>query len=46
MKRGDDMAMYRVFPGSDNESHIEPLKLEDQAYLEAFNNITEAGIHH
>ena len=40
------MAMYRVFPGPDNESHIEPLKLEDHAYLEAFSNITEAGIHH
>ena len=40
------MAMYRVFPGPDNESHIEPLTLEDHAYLEAFNNIGEAGIHH
>ncbi len=40
------MAMYRVYPGPDGESHIEPLQIEDHAYLEAFSNITEAGIHH
>ena len=40
------MAMYRVFAGSDNESHIEPLNLNKYFYLEAFDNITEAGIHY
>ena len=40
------MAMYRVYPGPDGESHIEPMNLEDHAYLESIQNIAEGGIHH
>ena len=40
------MAMYRVYPDENGESHIEPLALDDHRYLEAFDNITEAGIRH
>ena len=36
------MAMYRVYPGLDGESHIEEL----QADLSSFTNIAEAGISH
>ena len=40
------MAMYRVYADEDGESHIEPLSLDDHAYLEAFDNVAEAGIRH
>ena len=40
------MAMYRVFAGPDQESHIEPLNLNNHSYLEAFDNISEAGVHY
>ena len=40
------MAMYRVYPDADGITHIEPMSLEDHAYLEAIDNIKEAGIHH
>ena len=40
------MAMYRVYPGAAGETHIEPLSLDDHAYLEALNIISEASVRH
>ena len=38
------MAMYRVFAGSDGESHIEELRLEDHPELAAMMNISEVRV--
>ena len=38
------MGMYRVFAGSDGESHIEELKLEDHPELGALTNISEVKV--
>ena len=40
------MAMCRIFPGTHQESHIESSNLTDHSYLQAFNSVTEMGIHH
>lgn len=36
--------MYRVFAGSDGESHIEELRLEDHPELGALTNISEVKV--
>ncbi len=38
------MGMYRVFAGSDGESHIEELKLEDHPELGALTNVSEVKV--
>ena len=38
------MGMYRVFAGSDGESHIEELKLKDHPELGALTNISEVKV--
>ncbi len=38
------MGMYRVFTGSDGESHIEELKLADHPELGALTNIGEVKV--
>ncbi len=38
------MGMYRVFAGSDGESHIEELTLEDHPELGALTNISEVKV--
>lgn len=38
------MGMYRVFAGSDGESHIEELRLEDHPELGALTNIGEVRV--
>ena len=38
------MGMYRVFAGSDGESHIEELSLEDHPELGALTNISEVKV--
>ena len=38
--------MYSVFAGADLENHIESLNLEKYSHLEAFDKITEAGVHY
>ena len=38
------MGMYRVFAGSDGESHIEELKLADHPELGALTNISEVKV--
>ncbi|MDA1127820.1 MAG: hypothetical protein O2913_03850 [Chloroflexi bacterium] len=40
------MAMYRVFAGSDGESHIEELRLEDRPELGALTNVSEVRVQH
>ena len=37
------MAIYRVFPDADGESHIEEMKLEDHPELGALINVSEVG---
>ncbi len=39
------MSIYRVFAGTDGESHIEELDLEKNTELSSFLNVAEAGIH-
>ena len=39
------MSIYRVFAGTDGESHIEELDLEKNTELSSFLNVEEAGIH-
>ena len=36
--------MYRVFPDSDGESHIEELRLEDHPGLGAMTNVSEVKV--
>ncbi len=38
------MGMYRIFAGSDGESHIEELKLVDHPELGALTNISEVKV--
>ena len=38
------MAIYRVFPDADGESHIEEMKLADHPELGALANLTEARV--
>lgn len=38
------MAIYRVFTGSDGESHIEEIRLEDRPELGAMTNLTEVRV--
>jgi len=38
------MAMIRVFPGIDGESHIEELRLEDHPELGAMTNVSEVKV--
>ena len=38
------MAIYRVFPGADGESHIEDLKLEEHPELGALVNVSEVRV--
>ena len=38
------MGMYRVFAGSDGESHIEELRLEDHPELGAMMNVSEVRV--
>ena len=38
------MGMYRIFAGSDGESHIEELKLADHPELGAMTNVSEVKI--
>ena len=38
------MAIYRVFPDADGESHIEELDLADHPELGALTNVTEARV--
>ncbi|MCH7737521.1 MAG: hypothetical protein IH872_08995 [Chloroflexi bacterium] len=38
------MGMYRVFSGSDGESHIEELRLEDHPELGAMTNVGEVRV--
>ncbi len=38
------MGMYRVFAGSDGESHIEEMRLEDNPELGALTNISEIRV--
>ena len=38
------MAIYRVFPDADGESHIEELKLEDHPELGALINVSEVRV--
>ena len=39
------MSIYRVFPDSDGESHIEELDLGGQKTVQSFMDVSEAGIH-
>ena len=38
------MGMYRIFAGSDGESHIEELKLADHPELSAMTNVSEVKV--
>lgn len=38
------MAIYRVFAGSDGESHIEELRLEDHPELGSITNLSEVKV--
>ena len=38
------MAIYRIFAGSDGESHLEELRLEEHPELGALTNITEVRV--
>ena len=38
------MAIYRVYPGSDGESHIEEITLEDRPELGALTNLSEVKV--
>ena len=38
------MGMYRIFAGSDGESHIEELKLADHPELGAMTNVSEVKV--
>ena len=38
------MGMYRIFAGSDDESHIEELKLADHPELGAMTNVSEVKV--
>ena len=38
------MGMYRIFAGSDGESHIEELKLADHPELAAMTNVSEVKV--
>ena len=38
------MAIYRVFPGPDGESHIEELQLEEHPELGALTNLSEVRV--
>ena len=38
------MGMYRIFAGSDGESHIEELKLADPPELGAMTNVSEVKV--
>ena len=38
------MAIYRVYPGSDGESHIEQIALEDRPELGALINVSEVKV--
>ncbi len=38
------MGMYRIFAGSDGESHIEEMKLEDHPELGALTNLSEVQV--
>ena len=38
------MAIYRVFAGSDGESHLEELRLEEHPDLGALTNIREVRV--
>lgn len=38
------MAIYRVFAGSDGESHMEELRLEDHPELGAITNLSEVRV--
>ena len=38
------MGMYRIFAGSDGESHIEDLRLADHPELGAMTNVTEVKV--
>ena len=38
------MGIYRVFPGSDGESHIEELRLEEHPELGALTNLSEVRV--
>ena len=38
------MAIYRVYAGSDGESHIEEMKLEDHPELGALTGLTELQV--
>jgi hypothetical protein len=43
MRRGA-MGLYRIFAGSDGESHMEELRLEEHPELGALTNITEVRV--
>ena len=38
------MAIYRIFPGSDGESHIEELKLSEHPELGELTNLSEVRV--
>ena len=38
------MAIYRVYPGSDGESHIEEITLENRPELGAITNLSEVKV--
>ena len=38
------MAIYRVYPGNDGESHIEEITLEDRPELGALTNLSEVKV--
>ena len=38
------MAIYRVFSGSDGESHIEELRLEEHPELGSLTNLSEVRV--
>ena len=38
------MAIYRIFPGNDGESHIEEMSLDDYPALGALTNLSEVRV--
>ena len=38
------MAIYRIFPGDDGESHIEEMSLDDHPELGALTNLSEVRV--
>ena len=38
------MAIYRIFPGSDGESHIEEMNLSEHPELGALTNLSEVRV--